>query len=200
MINSLMMVPLSTKDIIIIHGFDGIGKGLSYLSNLGIIVDCDSIVLICIAFAVPAPKGGEMAVELEKVVEENREEIVAQIAAQMRREMPTYEALPIEEVRQRAGTLIDILHRALAKNERQTWEAFVEMMVRQRLEEGHSLAQIQQVMDIVERVLLSVVARAYKEDPRAVRGAKSRFIEGFMFETRATVEKAHERSMGMASR
>lgn len=141
-----------------------------------------------------------MAVELEQLIEENKDEIVAQIAAEMSREMPAYEALPLEEVRQRAGTLIGMLHKALERDERQTWEAFVERMVRQRLEEGHSLAQIQQVMDIVERVLLSVIARAYRQDPHAVRGAKSRFIESFMFDTRAAVGKAYERSTEMAGR
>jgi transposase-like protein len=141
-----------------------------------------------------------MAVHLEKVVGENKEEIVAQIVTYMRREMPTYEALPMDEVRSRVSVLVDMLHEALVKNERQTWDDFVERMVRQRLKEGYALAEIQQVIDIVERVLLSVIARAYRRDPHAVRGAKSRFIESFMFETRATVDKAYKRSAEMASR
>jgi exopolyphosphatase/pppGpp-phosphohydrolase len=78
----------------------------------------------------------------------------------MRREMPIYEALPVEEVRQRAGILLDMLHRALARNEPPTREAFAERMVRQRLKEGHSSAQIQLVMDIVDRVPQSVIAGA----------------------------------------
>lgn len=43
-------------------------------------------------------KGEEMAVELDKVLEENREEICAQIMAQRSGEMATYRALPVEDV------------------------------------------------------------------------------------------------------
>jgi hypothetical protein len=73
----------------------------------------------------------------------------------------------------------------------------VEKMVPQRLEEENDLAQVQQVIGIVQRVLLSLIVRTYKQNPHAVRRARSRFIEGFMFETRATVDRAYERSTEM---
>jgi len=52
-------------------------------------------------------KSGGMAVELEEVVAEKREEIAAQIVIQMGSELSTYRALPIAEVRRRVDILID---------------------------------------------------------------------------------------------
>ena len=134
-----------------------------------------------------------MAKELEKVIEENGEEIVAQTVTEMKSQMSTYEALPVEEIRRRVGILIDTLHEALVRNERQIRGDFVCKMVGQRLEEGYPLAQIQHVIRVAEHVLRGVIVGACKQDPHAVGGAKSRFVEGIMFDTRAAVDTVCEK-------
>jgi hypothetical protein len=53
-----------------------------------------------------------MAVDLEKSIEDNKEEIVALSVAGMISGMSTCRALLIEEAKRRAATLIDLLHRA----------------------------------------------------------------------------------------